>query len=233
MSASDLTLLAAFVGGMASFLLPCVLPLVPTYLLYLSGDKGRPFLNAIFFVLGFSVVFVLVFGLPATLLGSLLYAYKGPLVQVGGALFIVFGLYMLGVKMPFSLHGMGSHAVANYQGDPSRPLGAFGLGFVLALGWTPCIGPVLSVILTMVFNEGGTAGLKYMVAYTAGMAVPFLVIALFADRAVAFIRKNARLTKYVEYASGVFMIVVGILMVSGTWSWLSERLAIWSLQFAY
>ncbi|HFB39361.1 MAG TPA: cytochrome c biogenesis protein CcdA, partial [Oceanithermus sp.] len=192
MEPANLNLVAAFLGGMASFLLPCVLPLVPTYLLYLSGERGRPFVNAVFFVLGFSVVFVLLFGLPTTLLGNWLYSYKETLARVGGVLFILFGLYMLGVRIPVPFLSAGGGAVAGYQGDPSRPLGAFLMGLVLALGWTPCIGPVLTLILALVFNQGGLLGLVYVVAYTLGLAVPFLLVALFTDRAVAFIRRNAR-----------------------------------------
>jgi len=225
MSPADLNLFAAFMGGMASFLLPCVLPLVPTYLLYLSGEKGRPFKNAVFFVLGFSVVFVLLFGLPTTLLGSWLYNYKETLVRVGGVIFIVFGLYMLGLRIPLPFLSAGGGAVAGYQGDPSRPWGAFLLGAVLALGWTPCIGPVLSLILAMTFGEGGLLGLVYVVAYTLGLAVPFLVVALFADRAVAFIRRNARVAQYVEYVSGALLVVVGVLMVTQLWARVSHYLA--------
>ena len=225
MEPSNLNLLAAFLGGMASFLLPCVLPLVPTYLLYLSGERGRPFKNAVFFVLGFSAVFILLFGLPTTLLGSWLYSYKDTLARIGGLLFILFGLYMLGVRIPIPFLSAGGGAVAGYQGDPSRPVGAFLMGVVLALGWTPCIGPVLTMILALVFNQGGLIGLLYLVAYTAGLAVPFLLVALFTDQAIAFIRKNARIAQYVEYASGVLLIVVGVLMLSGYWAQISHYLA--------
>ncbi len=225
MEPSNLNLVAAFLGGMASFLLPCVLPLVPTYLLYLSGERGRPFKNAVFFVLGFSVVFVLLFGLPTTLLGNWLYSYKDTLARIGGVLFILFGLYMLGLRIPIPFLSAGGGAVAGYQGDPSRPLGAFLMGVVLALGWTPCIGPVLTLILALVFNQGGLLGLVYVVAYTLGLAVPFLLVALFTDRAVAFIRRNARVAQYVEYASGAFLVLVGIAMVTGYWAQVSHYLA--------
>ena len=225
MDPSNLNLIAAFFGGMASFLLPCVLPLVPTYLLYLSGEKGRPFKNAVFFVLGFSVVFILIFGLPTTLLGSWLFQYKDALARIGGLLFILFGLYMLGVRIPIPFLSAGGGAVAGYKGDPSRPLGAFLLGFVLALGWTPCIGPVLTLILALVFNQGGWAGLIYLVAYTLGLAVPFLLVALFTDRAVAFIRKNARIAQVVELVSGGFLVLVGVLMLSGLYAQFSHYLA--------
>jgi len=225
MEPSNLNLFAAFLGGMASFLLPCVLPLVPTYLLYLSGERGRPFKNAVFFVLGFSVVFILLFGLPTTLLGNWLYSYKETLARIGGVLFILFGLYMLGVRIPIPFLSAGGGAVAGYQGDPSRPVGAFLMGVVLALGWTPCIGPVLTLILALVFNQGGLVGLIYVVAYTLGLAVPFLLVALFTDRAVAFIRRNARIAQYVEYASGVFLILVGLAMVTGYWAHISHYFA--------
>ncbi len=143
-----LSLPIAFLAGILSFLSPCVLPLVPTYLLYLGGQRGRPLRNAVFFVLGFSAIFFLL-GLPFTLLGSLLFEYRDLLGRVGGVVLILLGLYMLGLRPKWGVN-------LRYEGPTDRPWGAFVLGIVLGLGWTPCIGPILGGILTLTATgEGG------------------------------------------------------------------------------
>ncbi len=201
---------AAFFAGLLSFLSPCVLPLVPTYLLYLGGERGRPVVNAAFFVLGFSLVFV-VLGLPFTVLGAFLKAYKPLLAQVGGGLVILFGLYLLGLRLPF----LGREVRLRYEGDAARPGGALLLGVAFGAGWTPCIGPILGAILTLTAVEGDLGGLRLLVAYALGLAVPFLTVALFADRAARWVRRSARYARWVERAAGAFMVLVGVLLVSG------------------
>lgn len=226
-----LTFVSAFFAGLFSFLSPCVLPLVPTYLLYLGGERGRPLFNALFFVGGFGLVFLLL-GLPFTLLGNLLAEHKSLLGQVGGVVMILFGAYMFNL---FGLKSLFSRGVGlRYQGDTARPWGAFVLGVVLALGWTPCIGPILGGILTLTTVEG--RGAELLLIYILGLAVPFLLVALFADRAVALIRRTGHLTKWVERGAGAFLMLVGVLLLSGyytqlsgfflkiTPSWLLERL---------
>lgn len=215
---------------MLSFLSPCVLPLVPTYLLYLGGNKGRPIVNALAFIGGFGLVFLVLFGLPATLLGNLLVTNKTLLSQIGGVVIIGFGLMMLGLKPAFLSRGLN----LRFEGDTARPWGALVLGAVLAIGWTPCIGPLLGATLTLITNEG--RGFELLLAYVVGLAIPFLLVAVFTDRAVALVRRTARYTKYIERGAGVFLIVVGLLMVTGTLTmlngffnqitpeWLRERL---------
>ncbi|RIH85938.1 Thiol:disulfide interchange protein DsbD [Meiothermus luteus] len=220
-----LSLPIAFLAGILSFLSPCVLPLVPTYLLYLGGQRGRPLRNAVFFVLGFSAIFFLL-GLPFTLLGSLLFEYRDLLGRVGGVVLILLGLYMLGLRPKWGVN-------LRYEGPTDRPWGAFVLGIVLGLGWTPCIGPILGGILTLTATG---EGVHLLVAYILGLAVPFLLVALFADRARAFLRRAARFSHAVEIAAGVVLIGVGLLLLTGTYTqlnsfflritpeWLQERL---------
>lgn len=220
-----LSLPIAFLAGFLSFLSPCVLPLVPTYLLYLGGQQGRPVLNALFFVLGFSSIFLLL-GLPFTLLGGLLFEHRELLGRIGGVVLILLGLYMLGLKPRWGVN-------LRYEGPTDRPWGAFVLGLVLGLGWTPCIGPILGGILTLTATGGG---IHLLVAYILGLAVPFLLVALFAERARAFLRRAARLSHAVEILAGVVLIAVGILLLTGTYTqlnsfflkitpaWLQERL---------
>jgi cytochrome c-type biogenesis protein len=225
----ELTLLTAFGGGLISFLSPCVLPLVPTYLLYLGGEKGRPLFNSLFFILGFGLVFLLLIGLPATLLGSLLKDNQALLGRVGGILLVLFGLYMLGLKPSFLMRGIN----LRYQGDTSRPWGAFVLGVILGLGWTPCIGPILGGIIGLT-AQGGGLGLAFV--YVLGLALPFFLVALFADRVRPLLRRAARLSHGAELLAGVALVATGVLLFTGTWTvlnsffqkitpeWLQQRL---------
>ncbi|WP_022798565.1 cytochrome c biogenesis protein CcdA [Thermus islandicus] len=203
----SLSLAAAFFAGVLSFLSPCVLPLVPTYLLYLGGERGRPLFNALFFVLGFGLVFLLL-GLPFTLLGNFLFAHRQTLAQAGGVVLILFGLYMLGLRPRFAL-------ALRYEGETGRPLGAFLFGATLALGWTPCIGPILGAILTLTAVGGGVA---FLLAYILGLAVPFLLVALFADRLKGWLRRAGRLAHYAEVFAGVVLVAVGLLLLTGSFT---------------
>lgn len=220
-----LGLVPAFAAGFLSFLSPCVLPLVPTYLLYLGGEKGRPLFNSVFFVLGFSTIFLLL-GLPFTLLGGLLFEYRQVLGRIGGVVMILLGLYMLGLKPQWGVN-------LRYQGDTNRPWGAFVLGIVLGLGWTPCIGPILGGILTLTATG---AGVHFLLAYIVGLAVPFLLVALFADRVRGLLRRAARFSHAIEITAGIVLVGVGILLLTGTFTqlnafflkitpqWLQDRL---------
>jgi len=226
----ELSIAAAFLAGMFSFLSPCVLPLVPTYLAYLGGDQGRPIRNALFFILGFSLIFVLL-GLPFTVLGGLLQNYKPVLAKAGGVLLIFFGLYMLGLKVPFLAQMRG----VSYTGDTTRPWGAFLMGAALATAWLPCIGPILGGILTLTAMQG-FGGLVYLLAYVLGLAVPFFLVALFADRVTQALRRSRNVSLWVERISGAILIFVGFLMITDTFQrlnnffirftpeWLLERL---------
>ena len=207
----SVSLAAAFLAGVLSFLSPCVLPLVPTYLFYLGGERGRPLLNALFFVLGFGAVFFLL-GLPFTLLGGLLFEHRQTLARVGGAVLILFGLYMLGLRPRWGVN-------LRYQGETSRPLGALLLGATLGLGWTPCIGPILGAILTLTAVGGGV---ELLLAYILGLAVPFLLVALFAERLKVWLRRAGRFSHYVEILAGVVLLAVGILLLTGTFTALNS-----------
>lgn len=207
----SVSLAAAFLAGVLSFLSPCVLPLVPTYLFYLGGERGRPLFNTLFFVLGFGMVFFLL-GLPFTLVGGLLFEHRQTLARVGGVILILFGLYMLGLRPRWGVN-------LRYEGETGRPLGALLLGASLGLGWTPCIGPILGAILTLTAVGGGV---ELLLAYILGLAVPFLLVALFADRLKGWLRRAGKLSHYVELLAGVVLLVVGILLVTGTYTALNS-----------
>ncbi len=219
------TLGAAFLGGILSFLSPCVLPLVPTYLAYVGGSaeaKRRVLIfNALSFILGFSLIFVAL-GASASALGSVLRANQQVLMVVGGALVIFFGLVMLGViKLPWLYRD----TRVRYEGETRTPWGALLLGMAFAAGWTPCIGPILGAILTMAGAAGTlAAGVGLLGAYAVGLGVPFLLAALLLDPFMRFSKGFRRWLPWVERVAGVILVVAGVLMLTGTYETLNSYL---------
>jgi cytochrome c-type biogenesis protein len=213
------TLPLAFAAGLLSFLSPCVLPLVPSYLAYVGGsaDAERRVLvrNSLMFILGFALVFIAL-GASASALGSLLRAYRPALITGGGVLVIAFGLMMLGViRLPWLYRD----TRARVTGNTATPWGATLLGMAFAAGWTPCIGPVLGAVLTLA-GAGGTLseGVLLLAAYAVGLGVPFLIAALALE---PFVRASTRFRRYlpwIERGSGVLLLVAGVLMVTGLYT---------------
>lgn len=219
------TLPLAFVAGVLSFLSPCVLPLVPSYLAYVGGsaqaERRVLVRNALFFVLGFGLVFIAL-GASASFLGSLLRANKDLLTIVGGVLVGLFGLVMLGViRLPFLYRD----SRPQYRGESRTPVGALLLGMAFAAGWTPCIGPILGGILTLAGASGTlTQGVGLLAVYSLGLAVPFLAAALLLGPFMAFSKAFRRYLPWVERVAGVILVVAGVLMVTGTYTALNAYL---------
>jgi cytochrome c-type biogenesis protein len=220
----------AFLAGILSFLSPCVLPLVPTYLAYVGGSAGARralvLRNAGMFVLGFSLVFIAM-GASASALGSVLREHRDTLTTVGGVLVIGFGLVMLGVvRLPLLYRDTRRPLGAGT--DTQTPWGAMLLGMAFAFGWTPCIGPVLGTILTAAGAAGTLAsGVGLLAAYAAGLAVPFMLAALAFE---PFLRVSSRLRPWlpwIERGAGALLLAVGVLMVSGAFT----RLNLLLIQF--
>ncbi len=215
----------AFVAGVLSFLSPCVLPLVPSYLAYVGGsaEAKRAVLirNALAFVLGFSLVFIAL-GAGASALGSLLRTNQRALTLGGGVLVILFGLVMLGViKLPWLYRD----TRMQYSGETRTPFGAVLLGMAFAAGWTPCIGPILGAILTMASAAGTlSAGVGLLAVYALGLAVPFLAAALLLDPFMRFSRRFRRFLPWVERVAGALLLVAGVLMVTGLYTVLNGYL---------
>ncbi len=214
----------ALFGGFVSFLSPCVLPLVPGYLSFIAGTTARDaseaaasmrhrLVTALAFVFGFSVVFVAM-GAGATAIGRLLLYYRNEANLVGGALVIVFGVFVTGLIRPRWL--MGDYRPVGWVRSGGGPTGAGVLGVAFGVGWTPCIGPILGGILTVAAARGGDlSGTALMSTYAAGLGIPFVLAALFTDR---FARSLARLRgigRWLHPAAGVLMIVVGVAMMTG------------------
>lgn len=226
----------AFLAGLLSFLSPCVLPLVPSYLAYVGGaspDRRTVLRNSLLFVLGFSLIFVAL-GASASLLGGLLLESRGLLIRIGGALVIAFGLMLLGV---FKLPILYRTVKAEYRGNASTPLGAALMGMSFAIGWTPCIGPALGAILTLAGASATLAsGVGLLAVYAAGLALPFLLASVSIGSFRRFSSWFRPFLPWAERFAGVLLISFGVLMVSGyiTWfnglliritpTWLLERL---------
>jgi cytochrome c-type biogenesis protein len=212
------TLPLAFAAGVLSFLSPCVLPLVPSYLAYVGGGAGAKrgvvLRSSLYFVLGFSLVFIGL-GASASLLGSVLSAYRRELTLVGGVLILFFGLVMLGVRIPF----LQRDARLRFGGETRTPVGAVFLGMAFAAGWTPCIGPVLGGVLTLAGTTGQLGqGVLLLSAYALGLAVPFLLAALMFESFSRFSARFRRHLPWVERVSGVILIIAGLMLLTGTFT---------------
>lgn len=214
------TLSLAFVAGLFSFLSPCVLPLVPSYLAYVGGSAtpdNRAVLirNSAFFILGFSLIFIAL-GASASLLGALLHDNREMLMVIGGIIIIAFGLVMLGViRHPL----LDRDTRQRYTGTASTPWGAGLLGMAFAAGWTPCIGPMLGAILTMASMSGTLGqGVLLLSVYALGLGVPFFIAALAVSPLLAFNKKISKYLPLIEKIAGVILIIAGVLMLTGLYT---------------
>lgn len=231
MEFSNLTVGLAFLAGMASFLSPCVFSLVPAYVGYLSGSAagagqtGAPnrwvtFSHGLAFVLGFSVIFVLL-GAVASGVGGILYDSRDWLAKIGGIMVVIFGLHMIGIfRIPFLEYD------TRVNTAPDRKLGYASsalMGVFFSAGWSPCVGPVLSSILTLAANGGNIAtGTTLLSAYSAGLAIPFLLAALGIGWVTTILRRYGRVMRVVEIVMGVILVVVGIMLFAGTFQIISS-----------
>jgi cytochrome c-type biogenesis protein len=226
--------LAAFVAGLISFLSPCVLPLVPGYVSLISGvgveelktqDSRllrRVMLQSAMFILGFSVVFITL-GALATSVGQLFAHYRSLLAHVAGVVIILFGLHLTGI---FRINALYADKRLHGVKGGTSPLGAFVIGFAFAFGWTPCVGPILSVILTFAVEQDTVfKGVFLLAIYSLGLAVPFLLTSLGIERFLLFYRRFQKHMHILEVASGGLLIALGILLVIGRFSIISSYLS--------
>ncbi|NJO23882.1 MAG: cytochrome c biogenesis protein CcdA [Sphingomonadales bacterium] len=233
---SSMGMLTVFAAGAISFLSPCVLPLVPAYVSYIAGEslgskgsaldrtRNLPVLGlSLLFVLGFSTVFVIL-GASATALGQLLLQYRYETNIIGGAVVIVFGLFMLGlVQLSWLQRDVRFHV--DIPGG--RPIGAYVLGLAFAFGWTPCIGPVLGAILTVSAASATVSnGVVLLAVYSLGLGLPFLIAAGFTGAFLARMPVMRRLGRPLQLFAAAVMILMGLAMVTGYMSafafWLLE-----------
>jgi cytochrome c-type biogenesis protein len=225
--------ISAFVAGLFMFLAPCTLPLVPAYLGFISGVSSKDikekkegvnkkiFLNGLFFILGFSIVFIL-FGVVAGFAGRQLVQYQNILVKIGGAMVIFFGFFMLGVfKLPF-LQTDKKIPLPKFI-KPGNPASSFIVGATFSVGWSPCVGPILGSILLLAGTQGTVlSGALLLAIFSLGMGLPFLLVALGVSRATGIIQKIEPVMKWVSIIGGVFLLFLGILLISNNLSLLIE-----------
>jgi len=223
--------IAAFVAGLVSFLSPCVLPLVPGYVSLISGvgveelkDQQasvfrKVMLNSIAFIFGFSIVFVTL-GALSTEVGQLAAQYKSILARVAGVLIIVFGLHLTGILRIKALYA--DKRLHSVKGG-STAWGAFVIGFAFAFGWTPCVGPILSVILGFAAAQDSVSkGILLLSIYSLGLAVPFLLTSLGIERFLSFYGRFRRHMHALEIASGALLMALGVLLVFGKFTLLAR-----------
>jgi|SRR5215470_3949092 len=226
--------LAAFVAGLISFLSPCVLPLVPGYVSLISGVGveelksqeasllRRVMFNSMMFIIGFSIVFITL-GALSTGIGQALAMYKSKLAVVAGIIIIVFGLHLTGVFQIKTL--LADKRLHGLKGG-STPWGAFVIGFAFAFGWTPCVGPILAVILGFAAEQDSvTKGIILLAIYSLGLAVPFLLTSLGIERFLKFYSRFRSHMQAVEVVSGVLLILLGGLLVFGRFTIISNYLS--------
>ena len=234
MDFTNVTVGLAFLAGLASFLSPCVFSLVPAYIGYLGGraaggeanasSRWVTFTHGLAFVLGFSIVFIFL-GLAVAAAGHFLYDLRYWLAKIGGIVVIIFGLHMIGVfRIPFLEYDVRVHSL------PDRKWGYLSsvlMGVFFSAGWSPCVGPVLGAILTLALNGGNLAlGARLLTFYSAGLAIPFLIAALGIGWVSKLLRGHSKVMRYVEIAMGVILIIVGLMLILGTFE-LIARYGLW------
>jgi cytochrome c-type biogenesis protein len=234
----------AFTAGFLSFVSPCVLPLVPSYVSYITGlsleqltdPEGQKQVrwvtikNSLLFILGFSLVFI-AFGASATVIGQGLLVYQGILRKIGGGLVILFGLYLIGVlKIPFLM----TYRQYQFQNRPSGALGSVLIGVAFAAGWTPCVGPILGTILLYASTtQSLTAGIKLLSVYSIGLGLPLLITALGVNAFLTTFKKLKDYLWIVSLISGIFLIIVGVMIFTNSLrllaAWLTRYGIGWSV----
>jgi cytochrome c-type biogenesis protein len=232
----EVTFLAALAAGLVSFLSPCVLPLVPPYLVFLAGTSLERFADkepqprikretvaaSALFVLGFSTVFVAL-GASASVIGSLIRAYSGPLSIIAGVVIVVMGLHFLGVTPIALLHRQKRFDVAK----PVGLWGAYVIGLAFAFGWTPCIGPILAAILAVAASEQTVIrGASLLAVYSLGLGIPFMVAAFAIEPFAAFLSRFRNYLHRVEQAMGALLVLTGIAFLTGS----INQMSVWLLE---
>jgi cytochrome c-type biogenesis protein len=226
-STTNISLVASFSAGLLSFVSPCVLPLIPSYISYITGlsieqltdstvrskFKKTIVVNALLFIAGFSVVFV-AFGASASFIGQVLIAYQEHVRRIGGILIVIFGLYLLGI---LNINFLKMEHRFQFRNRPVGYVGSFLIGVAFAAGWTPCVGPVLGTILMYASTTNSMLeGVLLLTSYSLGLGLPLLLTALGVDRFLSYF-KQARLYLWgVSTLSGVVLIVVGVMIYTNT-----------------
>lgn len=227
------SLLMAFSAGLLSFLSPCVLPVIPSYVSYITGisfeyltggqDRGRirkiTITNSLFFIAGFSLIFVML-GASSSFLGRFLSDHQEVIRKIGGAMIVLFGLYIAGIlRIGFLSRDKRLHL----QNKPAGLLGTFLVGAAFAAGWTPCIGPVLGSILIYASTTDSVAtGMGLLSVYALGLGIPFLITSIAINTALSYFKRINRYMRLISVVTGILLAVVGILLFTGDFSRLTQ-----------
>ncbi|HZR45284.1 MAG TPA: cytochrome c biogenesis protein CcdA [Candidatus Manganitrophaceae bacterium] len=223
----NISFFIAFSAGFLSFISPCVLPLIPSYVSYITGlsldeltspeGKARArevaMKNSLMFILGFSTIFVF-FGASATFMGQFFLSNQAIIRRIGGLLIIFFGLYIMGLIKPAILM---RDARFHFQSKPAGYVGSYLVGIAFGAGWTPCVGPILGSILLYASTTGSVfTGIELLAIYSLGLGLPLFLSSLGVQTFLVYFKKSARHLRFVSGASGVFLVLVGVLIFTNS-----------------
>lgn len=223
----NMSFFIAFSAGFLSFISPCVLPLIPSYISYITGlsleeltspeGKGRArevaMKNSLIFILGFSTIFIF-FGASATFMGQFFLSNQAIIRKIGGLLIIFFGLYIMGLIKPALLM---RDARFHFQSKPAGYIGSYLVGIAFGAGWTPCVGPILGSILLYASTTGSVlTGIELLAIYSLGLGLPLFLSSLGVQTFLVYFKKSARHLRFVSGASGVFLVLVGVLIFTNS-----------------
>jgi len=227
MGVSNITFVGAFIAGLLSFLSPCVLPLIPSFITYITGIsftelqadhpthevRRRTILHTLLFILGFTFIFVML-GASASLIGNFLQSHMHGLRKIGGILIILFGVHLSGVLPIHFLLGDKRFVVKN---RPAGYIGSFLIGVAFAAGWTPCIGPILASILMVAATEDTVwQGIALLLTYSLGLGIPFFLSALALHQFLVVFNRFKKYIRMFEITTGIFLIIVGVLVFTNS-----------------
>ena len=219
----EITFKAAYVEGLLSFLSPCILPLIPAYFTLITGFsldeltrqtsaqiRYKVFLSTLFFVTGFSIVFILL-GASASFLGGVIQKYSEITRILGGSVIIVLGVHLTGIYRIRFLEV----EKRMQMNKPTHMLGTVFVGMAFGTGWTPCVGPFLGSVLILAGNQDTVfEGMRLLSVYAFGLATPFLILAIFINSLLNFVKRAVRFMRYLNYAAGVLLIIIGVLLMT-------------------
>lgn len=233
---SGISSLIAFSAGFLSFASPCVLPLLPSYVSFITGlsldelTKGRDkahvkgiiIRNSLTFIAGFSFVFILL-GASATLIGQILITYQALIRKVGGVIVVLLGFYIMGL---LRMDLLSSEKKIHLEGRPAGYLGSFLVGITFAAGWTPCVGPILGGILLYASTSGSVmSGISLLSAYSIGLGLPLFITSLGVNTFITYFKKINKYIRFVSLASGLFLILVGVMIFTDSFTLITALLS--------
>ena len=224
MFAQDITYPAAFVAGLLSFFSPCILPLIPAYFTYITGYsleeltkeassaiRARVIRSTIAYIIGFSIIFILM-GASASYLGKTIFKYKDIIRWAGGVLIILFGIHLTGI---IRFTKLDIEKRIHFKQKPLHLFGNVLVGMAFGAGWSPCIGPLLGSILVLASNQNTILkGILLLAIYSAGLAIPFLIISIFINFLIIFIRRATQFMAYFNIGAGILLILMGLLLIA-------------------